>query len=277
MPGSRPRALEKAKTLEADVIILDLEDAVAPDEKILARQLVCEKVAEKGFGFRYVIIRINGMDTEWGNDDLLAACGAAPEAILIPKVNCAKDVLAVEAVMMERPDCKNTKIWAMMETPEGILNVRDIVRSTPRLAGLVMGTNDLVKDLGARHTPDRTPVIGALSMCLLAARSVGMVCVDGVYNAFKDDAGLETECIQGRDMGFDGKTLIHPAQIDVANIVFAPSAAEIDLAETYISAFETAKFNGEGIAVVNGRIVENLHVESARNLLEKANAIANRH
>ncbi len=276
MPGSRERTLEKAKTLDADALILDLEDAVSPDEKPLARDLVCAAVKAGGYGDRALIIRINALDTEWGRADLQAACQAGPDAILVPKVSTAQDLRDIELLMLEFGAPEKTRIWAMMETPLGILNAKEIAGATKRLQGFVMGTNDLVKELEAAHTPDRTPVITALSLCLLAARAYGLVCIDGVYNAFKDDEGLRAACEQGRDMGFDGKTLIHPAQLAITNTVFAPAAQDLEQARAYIAAFEEALENGAGVAVVNGRIVENLHVETARKLLAKAEMIAAR-
>lgn len=277
MPGSKARALEKAKALDVDALILDLEDAVTPDEKPMARDLVCEAVKARGYGRRAVVIRVNGLDSEWGMDDLKAACAVAPDAILIPKVNAAEDLKQVEKLMKAFGGSENTRIWAMMETPMGILNSQEIAASTPMLEGFVMGTNDLFKELSATHTPDRTSVITSLSMCLLAARAYGLICVDGVYNAFKDDDGLRVECQQGRDMGFDGKTLIHPAQLAVTNEVFAPSVEDISLAQSYVDAFNEAAAKGAGVAVVNGKIVENLHVETAQKLLGKAAVIANIH
>ena len=276
MPGSRERTLEKAKTLDADALILDLEDAVSPDEKPLARDLVCAAVKAGGYGDRALIIRINALDTEWGRADLQAACQAGPDAILVPKVSTAQDLRDIELLMLEFGAPEKTRIWAMMETPLGILNAKEIAGATKRLQGFVMGTNDLVKELEAAHTSDRTPVITALSLCLLAARAYGLVCIDGVYNAFKDDEGLRAACEQGRDMGFDGKTLIHPAQLAITNTVFAPAAQDLEQARAYIAAFEEALENGAGVAVVNGRIVENLHVETARKLLAKAEMIAAR-
>ena len=273
MPGSRARVLEKAKTLDADALILDLEDAVTPDEKPMARDLVCASVKEGGFGNRVVAIRINGLDSQWGQDDLAAACVAGPDAILIPKVSSPDDLKLVERLMEKHGAPAKTRIWAMMETPLGILNAKEIAAATPRLQMLVMGTNDLVNELFAAHTPDRTPVLTSLSLCLLAARAHGLICVDGVYNAFKDDDGLRTTCQQGRDMGFDGKTLIHPAQLAVTNEVFAPSPEDVELAQAYVDAFNEAVSKGSGVAVVNGKIVENLHVETAQKLLAKAEAI----
>jgi citrate lyase beta subunit len=274
MPGSKERALEKAKALAADALILDLEDAVAPSEKSAARDLVAKAVEAGGFGRRKLIVRINGLDTEWGIGDLSRIAGAGPDAILLPKVEGAGDILRVAASLSEHGAPEKTRIWAMMETPRGILNAPEIAASHGKLEGFVLGTNDLVKDLGAAHTPDRMPLVASLGWCLLAARAEELICVDGVYNAFKDDEGLRASCIQGRDMGFDGKTLIHPAQIAITNEVFAPSEDDVSLAREQVAAFETAEARGEGVAVVNGRIVENLHVVTARRLLARAESIA---
>ncbi len=270
IPASRARAMEKAKTLPIDAIIFDLEDAVAVDEKANARALLQETLVTGGFGNRAQIVRINGFDTDWGADDLATIAAAKPQAVLLPKVNGAADIEALAALLDTNPDTAETQIWAMMETPEGILNAAQIA-AAPRMAGFVMGTNDLAKDLNART---REAMLTSLQLCLLAARAHGLVCIDGVYNAFRDEEGLAQECAQGRDFGFDGKTLIHPAQIATANAIFAPSADEIDLARRQIEAFELAEARGEGVAVVDGKIVENLHVETARATLAKANAIA---
>jgi (3S)-malyl-CoA thioesterase len=270
IPGSRDRALEKAKELPADAIIFDLEDAVAVEEKVNARALLAERLAEGGYGNRALIVRINGMDTPWGAEDLAAMMEIGPEAILLPKVGSAADVAAVAAMLDAHPRTAGTQIWAMMESPVGILNAAEIARA-PRMAGFVMGTNDLAKDLGCRT---RGAMHMALQHCLLAARAAGIVCVDGVYNAFRDEEGLARECAEGRDFGFDGKTLIHPAQIAIANAAFAPSEAEIELARRQIAAYEEAVARGEGVAVVDGQIVENLHVDTARATLAKAGAIA---
>lgn len=274
MPGSRPRALEKARRLPADALILDLEDAVAPAEKPRARELVVEAVRAGGFGGRRVLVRVNGPETVWGADDLAAACAAGPDGILLPKVETAGDVLAAAAALERHGAPEGCGIWAMMETPRGVLNAGAIAGAHPRLAGFVLGTNDLVKDLGAEHTPDRVALVAGLGLCLLAARAEGLVCVDGVYNAFQDAEGLRAACLQGRAMGFDGKTLVHPDQIAVANAVFAPSEEDVALAGRQVAAFEAAEARGEGVAVVDGRIVENLHVVTARRLLARAAAIA---
>jgi citrate lyase beta subunit len=273
MPGSRPRALEKARSLPADALILDLEDAVAPAEKVRARELVAAAVAAGGYGGRTLLIRINGLETDWGGEDFASACAAGPDAILLPKVEKAADIERAAGLLERHGAPERTRLWAMMETPRAMLTAAAIAGAHPRLAGFVLGTNDLVKDLGAAHTADRLPLVTGLGLCLLAARAEGLVCVDGVYNAFQDADGLRAACVQGREMGFDGKTLIHPDQIAVANAVFAPSAADLDLAASQVAAFEAAEARGEGVAVVDGRIVENLHVAAARRLIARAAAI----
>lgn len=272
IPGSKERALEKAMGLPADAIIFDLEDAVAPEEKPAARALLARVLKDWDFGRRARIVRINGFDTEWGAADANAMAqaisdGAQIDAILIPKVNSPTDLDLVAQVV------PGADLWAMMETCLGMMNAGAIA-AHPRLKGMVMGTNDLAKELGSRFRPDRLPMQAGLGLCLLAARAHGKVIVDGVYNAFKDDEGLRAECDQGRDMGFDGKTLIHPAQLEIANAAFAPSEAELDLARRQIAAYEAAKAAGQGVAVVDGRIVENLHIVTALALLAKAEAIA---
>ncbi len=274
MPGSRPRALEKARSLPADALILDLEDAVAPSEKGNARGLVAEAVEAGGYGGRKLLVRVNGLDTEWGAEDFARACAAGPDAILIPKVESADHVRRAAQLLADHGAPPETMLWAMMETPRGVLNALSIAGAHERLAGFVLGTNDLVKDLGAAHTPERTPLIASLSICLLAARAEGLVCVDGVYNAFQDGDGLRSACVQGRDMGFDGKSLIHPDQLAITNEVFAPSEDDLALAREQVAAYEAATARGEGVAVVNGRIVENLHVATARRLIGRAEAIS---
>ena len=273
MPGSKARALEKARTLPADVLILDLEDAVAPSEKAEARQMVANAVRDGGYGHRELVIRINGLDTEWGAADLELAAACGPDAILVPKVESAAMVADVSARMDAAGAPADLPVWAMMETPLGMLAAAEIA-AAPRLGCMVMGTNDLVKDLRATHTDMRLPVVTALGLCMLAARAHGLVILDGVYNAYKDEEGLRAACEQGREMGFDGKTLIHPAQLAVTNEVFAPGVDEIALAERYVAAFAEAEAAGQGVAVVDGRIVENLHVETAKQVLAKASAIA---
>ena len=266
IPASKPRALDKARGLQIDAIIFDLEDAVAIDEKVAARDTLKEALDTDGYGARYKIVRINGFDTEWGLEDAKAVTEMNADAILLPKVAAPADLDALAQITGDLP------IWAMMETPRGMLNANTIA-AHPKLEGMVMGTNDLTKELQCRFRADRLPMLTSLQLCLLAAKAEGLVIVDGVYNAFKDDYGLAMECEQGRDMGFDGKTLIHPAQVAVTNTAFAPSNAEIDLATRQIAAFEAAKADGQGVAVVDGRIVENLHVASAGEILAKAKAI----
>jgi len=266
IPGSKPRALDKARSLPVDAIIFDLEDAVSADEKENARDTLKAALAEGGYGARVKIVRINGLDTGWGADDARAVRDMDVDAVLLPKVGSAADLDALAEITGALP------IWAMMETPRGMLNAAEIA-AHPRLAGMVMGTNDLAKELQTRFRPDRLPMMAGLGLCLLAAKAEGLVIVDGVYNAFKDDEGLAVECAQGRDMGFDGKTLIHPAQVEVTNAAFAPSDEEIDLARRQIAAFEEVEASGQGVAVVDGKIVENLHVVTAREILAKAEAI----
>ena len=265
IPAANQRAMEKARTLAADAIIFDLEDAVAPAEKAGARDLLKAALAQD-YGGRARIVRINGFDTEWGRDDA-AAFATGADAVLVPKVSHPGDLDAVAAIVPDTP------LWAMMETALGMLNAAAIA-AHPRLQGMVMGTNDLAKELGSRNRPDRLAMQAGLGLCLLAARAHGRVIVDGVFNAFKDADGLRAECEQGRDMGFDGKTLIHPAQLDIANAAFAPTEAEVDLSRRQIEAYEAAIAEGKAVAVVDGRIVENLHVETARRTLAKAQAIA---
>lgn len=266
IPASKPRALDKAKTLPIDAIIFDLEDAVSQDEKIAARATLAEALSTGGYGQRLKIVRVNGHDTQWGKDDVKAAVEMKPDALLIPKVSSPSDLDVVAKLAPDVP------LWAMMETPQGMLNAAAIA-THPALEGMVMGTNDLAKELQTRFRPDRLPLVTGLGLCLLAAKAEGLAIVDGVYNAFKDDDGLRTECEQGRDMGFDGKTLIHPAQIPIANSAFAPTADEISLARRQIEAFDQIQASGQGVAVVDGRIVENLHVATAREILAQAKAI----
>ncbi|WGW03918.1 HpcH/HpaI aldolase/citrate lyase family protein [Tropicibacter oceani] len=265
IPGSKDRALEKARTMAIDAIIFDLEDAVAPAEKPAARDTLAAALTQS-YGNRTRIVRINGLDTEWGADDARAAAQMDCDAVLLPKVESPAQLDAL-AALCDKP------LWAMMETPKGMLAAAEIA-AHPKLAGMVMGTNDLAKELNSRFRADRLPMLPGIGLCLLAAKAHGVIIVDGVYNAFKDDEGLRAECDQGRDMGMDGKTLIHPAQVDIANAAFAPSEAEIDLARRQIAAYEETVAQGGGVAVVDGKIVENLHVETARKTLAKADAIA---
>jgi len=274
MPGSKARALEKARTLPADGLILDLEDAVGPSEKEVARTMISEAVRAGGYGGREVVIRINALSTPWGAEDLKMAAEAGPNAVLVPKVESADMVREVEIRLDALGAPETTQIWAMMETPLAKLKAEEVASSTPRLTCMVMGTNDLVKELKAMHTETRLPVITALGLCMLAARGHGLSILDGVHNVINDEEGLRNSCIHGREMGFDGKTLIHPSQIAVANEVFSPSEADLALARRYVAAFEEAEAEGRGVTVFDGQLVENLHVEEAKRLLAQAEAIA---
>ncbi|TVP72382.1 MAG: CoA ester lyase [Rhodobacteraceae bacterium] len=273
IPGSKERALEKATTLAADAIIFDLEDAVAIDEKARARVLLAETLQSTDYGQRAKLVRINALSSEWGAADLDVIGSIKPEAILLPKVDTPAHVEALARLLDARPETADTRIWAMIESPKAVLNAQTIA-CAPRMAGFIMGTNDLAKDVGCRSRPDRQQLLTALQLPLIAAKAAGIVAVDGVYNAFRDEAGLRTECEQGRDMGFDGKTLIHPLQLPVANEVFSPSEAEVTLAKRQIEAFDAATARGEGVAVLDGMIVENLHIVTAKQTLAKAQAFA---
>ena len=264
IPGSKERALDKARGLPVDVILFDLEDAVAPDAKVVARSTLATALGAGGYGPRLRVVRMNALDTVWGADDAAAIALMDCDAVLLPKVNGPADLDVLAALIPDKP------IWAMIETPMGVLNAAAIA-AHPRMAGFVMGTNDLAKDLNSRS---RAALMTALQMSVLAAKAAGIVVLDGVYNAFKDDEGLTAECAEGRDMGFDGKTLIHPAQVAICNVAFGPSDAEIDLANRQITAFDAAEADGQGVAVVGGKIVENLHIVTAKATLAKAAAIA---
>ena len=266
IPASKERALDKARGLDCDAIIFDLEDAVTPGEKASAREILARKLAAGGFGHRQKIVRMNALDTEWGADDARAIAGMDCDAVLLPKVDSPIHIKALTEITKALP------VWCMMETPRGVLNALDIA-DCQNVAGFVLGTNDLAKDIGCDTGGDRSAMMTALQTCLLAARAAGIMCVDGVYNAFKDNEGLRSECEQGRALGMDGKTLIHPAQLGVANTVFAPTPEQIDMARRQIEAFDDALARGEGVAVVDGKIVENLHIVTARATLARADAI----
>lgn len=273
MPGSNARALDKARSLSADALILDLEDAVAPDAKATARAQVATAVGEGGYGNREVVVRVNGLATAWGADDVAAIAGLAVDAVLFPKVESPDEVLDAVAALDRAGGRPDLPVWIMAETPRGILNIDAIAGSTDRLDCIVMGTSDLAKEMRLRHTPERTGFLAPLSMCVMAARAHGLDIVDGVYLDLQDDAGFREACVQGRDMGFDGKTLIHPRQLTDANEVFMPAAAEVERAGAIIQAWEAARAEGKGVVVVNGRLVENLHVEEARRVLTLAQAV----
>jgi citrate lyase subunit beta/citryl-CoA lyase len=274
MPGANERALEKAKTLPADALILDLEDAVAPDAKVEARARVCAAAASDAYGRKEITIRANGLDTPWHADDVRAIAEAGPAGIVVPKINSAVDVAAVETALEAAGAPDRTRIWAMLETPIAMLHAEEIAMSSERLAVLVMGTNDLAKELQAEHVPGRQPLLFGLSQCLMAARMAGKVILDGVYNDIKDEAGFAAECVQGRQFGFDGKTLIHPSQVDPCNDTFAPSELELTRARGLILAFEEAQAEGKGVATYEGRMIENMHVDNARRAIAMAEAIA---
>lgn len=280
MPGSNARALEKARSLPADGLILDLEDAVAPDAKETARQQVTEAVKAGGFGAREVFIRINGLDTPWGSDDLTAAAAATPDAILVPKVGNPGQLEMIGRRLLDTHANLRTRVWVMIETPLAILNAHAIAAaakdSETRLSGFVMGTNDLSKDTRARIVPGRAPMIPWLMTCIAAARVFGIDILDGVYNDLGDDEGFASECAQARDMGFDGKTLIHPRQIEPCNAAFSPSAAEIEQARKAIAAFDLPENSSKGVVQVEGRMIERMHAEMARRTIAIADAIAHR-
>lgn len=274
LPGSNARALEKARTLLCDSLILDLEDAVSPDAKELARDQVAATLARGGFGPREVLVRVNGLATPWGVADVAAAARAGADGIVFPKIESPEELRGAVAALDEAGAPADLPVWAMAETPRGILRIEAIAGATPRLAGIIMGTSDLAKETRVRHTPDRIGFIAALGLCVLAARAHGREILDGVHLDLSDEAGFRAACLQGRDMGFDGKTLIHPQQLAAANEIFAPAAEEVAEARTIIAAWEGARQEGKGVTVVNGKLVENLHVEQARRTLAMAEAIA---
>jgi citrate lyase subunit beta / citryl-CoA lyase len=278
MPGSNARALEKAKSLPADVVILDLEDAVAPDAKAAARAGVIAAVKGGGYGSRELVVRINGLDSPWGRDDLAAAASAGADAVLVPKVSTPDDLHKIHAMLIGAPPA--LKVWAMMETPLGVLNARDIAAvakvNGSRLACFIIGTNDLVKETRASLDENRTAGLFWLGAILTAAKAYGLDCLDGVYNDFKDLAGMERESVQGRSLGMDGKTLIHPDQIAVANRIFAPSPEELAKSQAIIAAFTLPENKGKGVITMDGRMVELLHAEMAKRTVAIAAAIAAR-
>jgi citrate lyase subunit beta/citryl-CoA lyase len=274
MPGSNARALEKAKSIPADALILDLEDAVAPDAKAAARDQVCAAVGAGGYGKREVIVRINGLDTGWGHEDVPAVAKSGADAVLLPKAETPDQLFHLDSLLRQWEGPEEQAIMAMIETPLGVLHVEEIAREAPRLTCLVMGTSDLVKDLHAQDTSDRVAMLPSLGLALLAARGYGLAIVDGVHLDLDDDAGLEAACAQGRAMGFDGKTLIHPKQVDAANRAFAPSADAVAWSRRIIAAHAAAEKKGAGVVLVDGRLIENLHVEEARRQVALARAIA---
>jgi citrate lyase subunit beta/citryl-CoA lyase len=276
MPGANTRALEKGRTLPADALILDLEDSVAADAKVQARENIVETVSAGGYGHREVIIRINPLASPWGYQDLVSAATCGADAILLPKVESADMVRQAEAVMVTMGAPDSVALWAMMETPLGMLHAEEIAGASPRLTCLVMGTSDLAKDLQASHTRDRMPMITSLGLCLLAARAYRLAILDGVHLDLRDDEGLAYACRQGLNFGFDGKTLIHPRTIGIANEIFAPTAEEVAWSHKIIAAHAAAVAEGKGVALFEGKLIENLHVENAHRIVAMAEAIAER-
>src|SRR5258707_11639537 len=273
MPGANTRALEKARSLPADALIFDLEDAVPHDAKEAARGNVVQAAESKGYGKREVAIRCNGLATPWGEADVAAIATSGADAILVPKVESAADVASIVALLDKAGAPASMAVWAMMETPKGVLRAEEIASSHKRLQLFVMGANDLVKDMRARHTPLRLPLITALGLGMLAARAHGLTILDGVYNDIQDAEGFKAVCQQGLEMGFDGKTLIHPSQVEPCNEVFAPSPAELEMAGKIVAAFKAAQAEGKGVVTVDGRMIENLHVEQAERALALPAAI----
>jgi citrate lyase subunit beta/citryl-CoA lyase len=274
MPGANTRALEKARGLPADALILDLEDAVAPDAKPAARANVAAALAAGGYGARELVLRVNGLATPWGHDDLVAAARMTLDAVLLPKVESADAVRQAEGVLRTAAASPTLALWCMMETPLGMLKAAEIAAASPRVACLVMGTSDLTKDLHARHTRDRLPLLTSLGLCLLAARAYGLAVLDGVHLDLADDEAFAAQCRQGRELGFDGKTLIHPKTIAAANAAFAPAAEEVEWSRRVIAAHAEAEAQGKGVVLVDGRLIENLHVEDARRTVTLAEQIA---
>lgn len=274
MPGSNLKAMEKARSLPCDAVILDLEDAVAPDQKEFARAQVIETVRAGGFGKREVIIRVNGLDTPYGRADIAAAATAGAHGVLVPKIDSGAEVMQASSLLAEAGAPAELSLWAMIETPGGIFNLREIAGAGGRLSVLVMGTNDLVKEMHGLHVPDRAPLLPLLSLSVLAARGAGLAIIDGVYNDIQNEDGFLAVCRQGRAIGFDGKTLIHPHQLRSANMVFSPADAEVAEARRIIAAFELPENKGKGAIKVDGRMVELLHAEIARRLVHLADAIS---
>ena len=273
MPAANERALEKAKDIQADALIFDLEDAVAPDSKEVAREQACAAAASSEYGNRELTIRCNGLDTPWGRDDVLAAAAAGPAAVVIPKVDGSSYLDEISELLNQGGAPSSTQIWAMVETPIGILHVEEIARHE-RTSVMVMGTNDMAKELRASITADRQALLPYLAMCLLSARAAGVAILDGVYNDIKDESGFKDVCVQGAEMGFDGKTLIHPNQVAPTNEIFSPSLDELDFYRRIIEEFEAAEKEGRGVLTVDGKMIENLHVDEARRALAVADAIA---
>lgn len=281
MPGSNARALDKARTLPADTLILDLEDAVAPDAKALAREQILKAVAEGGYGPRELVVRINALDSSWGEEDLAVMARSGADAILVPKVYDAEDVFEVGRRLSRYGAPASLAVWVMMETPDAVLNAGEIAAAVSedagrRLTAFVIGTNDLAKETRARFVPGRAPMLSWLSTFIIAARAHGLDVLDGVYNDIADEAGFVAECEQGRDLGMDGKTLIHPKQVEIANRIFAPAEAEVTWARKIIAAFDLPENAAKGVLSLEGKMVERLHAEMAARTVALADAIAER-
>ncbi|MDH3335840.1 MAG: CoA ester lyase [Rhodospirillaceae bacterium] len=273
MPGANVRALEKGRTLACDAIIMDLEDSVAPDAKKQARKNVAEAIKAGGYGKREVVVRVNALDTTWGYKDIVIAATSGADAILLPKTESANAVRQLERIMVEAGAPETMEIWCMIETPRGVLRTELIASASVRVSCLVMGTSDLAKDLHAHHTRERIPMVMSLGHCLLVARAYGLSILDGVHLDLGDDEGFEQSCLQGVDFGFDGKTLIHPKTIAKANEIFGPSEGEVKWSQDIITAFNAARSKGEGVVVIDGKLVENLHIVEAQRVVKMAERI----
>lgn len=274
LPGNKARALEKGKTLPSDVLLFDLEDAVGPDAKADARQNVCEAVSSGGYGQRELVVRINGLGTDWHDDDLRAVAGSSADGVLVPKVGGGEQVRALVTTLQTLGAPEAMQLWVMIETPGAFLRAEEIASASDRLAGLVVGTNDLVNELHGLHVPGRAPVVPALALAVLGARAAGKVILDGVFNNITDEAGFRTEARQGREMGFDGKTLIHPSQLTPANEVFGPTQEELADARKIVAAYDEARAAGHSVITVDGRMIESLHVRESQRILALAELIA---
>lgn len=267
MPGSNARAIEKGRGLPVDAIIFDIEDAVAVDAKALARNQIRAAIAEGGYGRKELLVRINGLGSEWFDEDVKVIAGSGADGVLLPKVESPETVQEVERRLAAAGAPETLSIWCMMETPRGILRSADIAGASPRLAGMIMGTNDLALDLRCRQTPDGAAFLTSFGLCILAARAHGLAIIDAVYNDLSDDAGFEESCRRGRILGFDGKSLIHPKTVDAANRLYGPSDEEVAWATKIVAAFEKASAEGKGVIAVDGKMIEELHVREARRLL----------
>lgn len=276
VPATNVRAVEKCTTLDCDGIILDLEDSVAADAKEAARQKVAALLQSGHIIFRKSLIRVNAVDSGEVFKDIKMIGRCSPVAIVIPKVQSAQDVMQIERALENMAEAKNTKLWVMIETARGVMNLAEICGSSPRLEGIILGPNDLLKDLGGRVTPNQDALITSYGLAIIAARAYGLKCIDGVYKYFKDTDGLTRNCQQGRDLGFDGKSLIHPGQIAITNAQYGPNADDITHAKALIAAFEAAQARGEGLAVLDDEMIENLHVEQARAMLRVASQISDK-